>query len=73
MQSLTVRRTRSFILRIWTEYLEQTPPTWRGEIEDVETNEVRRFTSWEELLTCVRCCSSCLSGSALSTERDTSR
>ena len=29
------RRTVTFVVRLWAEYLEQTPPAWRGEIEDV--------------------------------------
>jgi len=29
------RRTVTFVIRIWAEYLEQTPPVWRGEIECV--------------------------------------
>ncbi len=27
------RRTVTFIVRLWTEYLKQPSPTWRGEIE----------------------------------------
>lgn len=33
------RHTATFIVRIWAEYLEQTPPAWRGEIEHVERGE----------------------------------
>ncbi|MGC9522499.1 MAG: hypothetical protein ACP5HG_11545 [Anaerolineae bacterium] len=50
MHQLPVRRTRAFILRIWGEYLDQTPPTWRGEIENADTQEVRRFGSLEEMV-----------------------
>ncbi|MFO7742861.1 MAG: hypothetical protein R6X31_11170 [Anaerolineae bacterium] len=39
------RRTVTFIVRVWAEYLEQTPPVLRGEIEDVQSKEVRRFGS----------------------------
>lgn len=39
------RRTVTFIVRVWAEYLEQTPPVWRGEIEQVDSKEVRRFGS----------------------------
>ncbi|MGC9349221.1 MAG: hypothetical protein ACP5JG_13855 [Anaerolineae bacterium] len=56
MNSLLTRHTRTFILRIWAEYLEQTPPTWRGEIEDVTTKEVTRFHSQEELAACLQRC-----------------
>ena len=33
------RRTVTFVIRIWAEYLEQTPPVWRGEIECVGSDE----------------------------------
>jgi hypothetical protein len=56
MDRLPARHTRAFILRIWAEYLDQTPPTWRGEIEDVSTRDVLRFRSQEELLACVQRC-----------------
>ncbi len=56
MHRLPERRTRTFILRIWAEYLDQTPSTWRGEIEDVRTREVSRFRSSEELFNCIRRC-----------------
>jgi hypothetical protein len=42
------RRTETFIVRLWAEYLQQSPPTWRGEIEHVGRGEVMRFKSWEE-------------------------
>jgi hypothetical protein len=38
-----------FIVRVWAEYLEQTPPVWRGEIEDVESKEVMRFQTLGEV------------------------
>lgn len=37
------RRTVTFIVRMWTEYLEQTPPAWRGEIEHVGSGEKAHF------------------------------
>ena len=58
MHRLPKRRTRTYILRIWVEYLTQIPPTWRGEVEDVTTKEVRRFRSWKEFKACIRRCSS---------------
>jgi len=45
MHSSATRSTRTFILRIWCEYLDATPPTWRGEIEDTETQHTTRFAS----------------------------
>ena len=44
------RRTVTFIVRLWAEYLEQTPPTWRGEIEHVGSGEVKRFGNVDEML-----------------------
>jgi hypothetical protein len=43
------RRTVIFIVRVWAEYLEQTPPVWRGEIEHVESKEVMRFHTLDEV------------------------
>jgi hypothetical protein len=43
------RRTAVFIVRVWTEYLEQTPPVWRGEIERVNGDEKVRFGTMEEM------------------------
>jgi len=43
------RRTVTFIVRVWAEYREQTPPVWRGEIEDVESREVMRFQTLGEV------------------------
>ena len=43
------RRTVIFIVRVWAEYLEQTPPVWRGEVEDVESKEVTRFQTLDEV------------------------
>jgi len=37
------RRTETFIVRLWAEYLEQAPPAWRGEIEHVGSKDVMRF------------------------------
>jgi hypothetical protein len=37
------RRTVTFVVRLWAEYLEWTPPAWRGEIEHVGSGQVNRF------------------------------
>ena len=50
------RRTETFIVRLWTEYLEQTPPTWRGEIEHVGRWEVMRFGGLREMSDQIRRC-----------------
>lgn len=44
-----VRHTETFIVRLWVEYLEQTTPTWRGEIEHVGEGGATRFGSLKEM------------------------
>jgi len=44
------RRTETFIVRLWAEYLEQAPPAWRGEIEHVGSKEVMHFGNVDEML-----------------------
>ncbi len=53
-----VRRTETFIVRIWAEYLEQTPPAWRGEIEHVGEEDVIRFGSLNEMSDFIQRCAS---------------
>ena len=49
MHQSPARHTRTFILRIWREYLDETPPIWRGEVEDTRTQETARFSSLEQM------------------------
>jgi hypothetical protein len=51
-----VRRTETFIVRIWTEYLEQTPSTWRGEIEHVSNRQVIHFRNIDEMIDFIKHC-----------------
>ena len=44
------RRTVTFVVRVWAEYLEQTLPTWRGEIEHVGSKEVMHFGNVGKML-----------------------
>lgn len=37
-------------MRLCAEYLEQTPPTWRGEIKHVGRGEVMYFGDVDEML-----------------------
>jgi hypothetical protein len=53
-----VRHTETFIVRLWVEYLEQTPPTWRGEIEHVGEESVIRFGSLHEMNHFIQRCAS---------------
>lgn len=43
------RRTETFIVRLWAEYLEQTPLEWRGEIEHVGGKGVMHFADLGEM------------------------
>ena len=47
------RRTTTFIVRVWAEYLEQNPPTWRGEVQVAATRELLHFQSLGELVNCL--------------------
>lgn len=44
------RRTETFVVRLWAEYLEQTPPAWRGEVEHVDSGQVVRFGDTGKML-----------------------
>lgn len=56
MSSPLARRTATFIVRVWAEYLEQIPPSWRGEVEVAATREVLHFQSLAELANCLERC-----------------
>jgi hypothetical protein len=43
------RRTKTFIVRLWAEYLEHSPADWRGEIECVGDGEVMHFCDLHEI------------------------
>ncbi len=43
------RRTISFVVRVWAEYLYQQPPSWRGSIEMCDQEEKIAFSSLEEM------------------------
>jgi hypothetical protein len=43
------RRTETFIVRIWVEYLGQTPPIWRGQIEHVGDKKIAYFGNLREM------------------------
>lgn len=48
------RRTISFVVRVWAEYLDQQPPSWRGSIEMCDQGEEIAFSSLEELLALIQ-------------------
>ncbi len=43
------RQTIALIVRVWAEYLDGQPPTWRGVIEGSEPGDINPFTSLDEL------------------------
>jgi hypothetical protein len=49
------RHTETFIVRFWAEYLEQSPPAWRGEIEHVGRGEVIRCGSLCDMSDRIQC------------------
>ena len=63
------RHTETFVVRLWAEYLEQTPPAWRGEIEHVGQGEVMHFRNLEELNDWIRRCVATLTQSSKQEEK----
>jgi hypothetical protein len=49
VSSYLSRRTISFVVRLWVEYLDQTPPVWRGEIEFIGSRQVTHFGNLNEM------------------------
>jgi len=43
------RHTVVFIVRLWAEYLNEQPPSWRGVIEEHEPGQGTPFTSLDEM------------------------
>jgi len=43
------RKTMTFVVRIWAEYLQRDPPVYRGELEHVESRQKSYFQSADEL------------------------
>ena len=43
------RKTITFIVRVWTEYLNELPLQWRGVVESVESREKFHFTDLTKL------------------------
>jgi hypothetical protein len=50
MKSMLQRHTITFIVRVWAEYLEQTPPSWRGEVERLDSGEQIHFRQLSQVL-----------------------
>ena len=43
------RRTIVFIVRLWGEYLNESPPCWRGVVEGCEPGELTPFATINDL------------------------
>ena len=54
MKSPLTRRTVTYIVRVWTEYLHATPPVWRGEVVLADGEEVYYFRDLEEMTAWIR-------------------
>jgi hypothetical protein len=54
MKNPCERHTVVFIVRLWAEYLNQQPPSWRGVIEGREPGKATPFTSLEDLTTIIQ-------------------
>lgn len=50
MNSYLQRRTATYIVRVWLEYLEADPPRWRGEIECPGSEQRYTFTDVEQMV-----------------------
>ena len=44
------RRTVTYIVRIWAEYLEESPPRWCGVVEPVGDGEKIHFTHLHQIV-----------------------
>ena len=54
MKSPLTRRTITYIVRVWLEYLHATPPVWRGEVASVDGEDVHHFKNLEDLNAFIR-------------------
>ena len=54
MTYTTKRKTVSYIVRIWAEYLDESPPRWRGVVETVRDGEQIHFTELSQVLSIIQ-------------------
>jgi len=50
MNSTPKRKTKSYIVRVWAEYLDEQPPCWYGEIESIESGEKSHFKELTQVI-----------------------
>ena len=49
MKTVPRRQTVTFIVRVWAEYIENQPPSWRGEVESVAGGEKTHFADLAQM------------------------
>ena len=49
MSATPKRRTVTYIVRIWAEYLTEQPPRWYGVIEIVSSGHKKHFSELDEI------------------------
>ena len=54
MRTIFHRRTITFVVRLWVEYLDQTTPSWRGEVERLDSGELAHFQQLPQILAFIR-------------------
>ena len=54
MNTFPKRQTMTFIVRVWTEYLDEQPPRWRGMVESVDGSERIHFTELAQIADLIR-------------------
>lgn len=54
MKTTFHRRTITFVVRLWVEYLDQSTPSWRGEVERLDSGEITHFQQLPQILALIQ-------------------
>lgn len=54
MKTTFHRHTITFVVRLWVEYLDQSTPSWRGEVERLDSGEHAHFQHLPQILAFIR-------------------
>jgi hypothetical protein len=54
MKATFHRRTITFVVRLWGEYLDQATPSWRGEIQRLDSGERAHFQHLVQILAFIK-------------------
>ena len=49
MNTFPKRQTMTFIVRVWAEYIENQPQSWRGEVESVTGGGKTHFANLTQM------------------------